>query len=183
MAALLTDVPFVVGSSTDWGVSRLGTVDRTLRVATGSGVCCGVEDVTDTTYDVQFASNGGASTRLDALVARFNWATGTAAFTAITGTTSPPLVLSSGGVADTAKINRLPGVMYDGLLALVTVPVGVGVFPASGTFVDYRVWSPGRSLGWQQSGSTWWWPQGVPIFVQESAPENAPDGAIWFQVT
>jgi hypothetical protein len=127
-----------VASSTDWAVAANVGATRTVTVAAGSGYAAGVSDSTTATDSLTFAANTGGSTRFDAVVARFVWGSDTATFNVIQGTTSPPALQTSGAV-NAARINRLPGVQYDMLLAIVQVRVGVGAFSAGDVF-DCRLW-------------------------------------------
>jgi hypothetical protein len=127
---------FRVASATDWAVSVSGSTARTVNIAAGSAWACGVRDITSAQDTVAFATNSGGSNRYDALVASFVWGSDTVTFKAITGTTSPPAVNSTTTVSAT-KINRIPGVQYDALLAVVQIRPSVGIL-ASGDLFDMR---------------------------------------------
>lgn len=133
--------PFRVKSSSDWPISVVGGVDRTLRIGTGVAQACGVTDTTNAAEDIQFPANSSGATRYDALVARFDWTSTAVTFGYVTGGATPPALQLTTPV-DNAKINRIPGTRYDALLAVVPVTSGVGTFPTSGAgaFVDCRPW-------------------------------------------
>lgn len=127
---------FRVGSATDWAVSVSGSTARTINIAAGAGYSCGVRDSTTSADTVAFATNGGGSSRYDALVASYVWGTPGVTFKAITGTTSPPAVNTTTTV-NNAQINRIPGVQYDALLAVVQIRPSVGIL-SSGDLFDMR---------------------------------------------
>lgn len=155
-----------------WQPSVKTAVARTITVATGSAVCCGVLDTTDTAYDIAFGANVGSSARIDALVARFDWATTSVSFVPIAGTTVAPTILNVGTVADNARITQIPGVRYDAVIAYVPIAVNAAVLPTTGTgvFTDVRL----------NDGNAW--PAGRPMYVQQAAPATALDGSLWFQL-
>jgi hypothetical protein len=76
-------------------------------------------------------------------VATWDWSAGTVTFQAIQGTSSPPAVNTTTTV-DNTKINRIPGVRYDALLAILTVSPSQGAFTA-GSIADCRVWGDYQS--------------------------------------
>lgn len=172
LITLQSATTFRLGGPTHWQPTVNTGVARTITVAVGTAVACGVLDTTDVATDVAFAANNGGSTRIDALVARFDWPTQSVAFVAVQGTTVAPAFLQTGTVADPTKITQIPGVRYDALLAIVPITVGASTLPTSGAnlFTDTRV----------TDGTNW--PAGRPMYVQQSAPAGAPDGALWFQI-
>lgn len=133
MINLLTSSPFRVATAASWVPTVNSGVARTVTVSAGTGICCGVMDVTDIAYDVAFGANTGSSVRIDALVARFDWATTTVSFVPIAGTTVAPTILNTGTVADNARITQIPGVRFDAVIAYVPITVNAAVLPTSGT--------------------------------------------------
>lgn len=173
LITLQSAATFRLAAPGHWAPTVNTGVARTLTVAPGQAACCGVLDTTDVATDVAFVANGGSSTRIDALVARFDWPTMTCSFVPVQGTTVAPTILSTGSVADNARITQIPGVRYDAVLAYVPITVGAATLPvppAANSFTDVRV----------TDGTNW--PAGRPMFVQQTAPASAPDGALWFQI-
>jgi hypothetical protein len=133
--------PFSVADSTDWLPTVNTGTARTINVAPGRGQACGVYEDTDAQETVAFAANSGAGTRFDYLVATFNWATKTRIFRALTGTVGAyPVINTSITTTDSAKVNRVPGVQYDAIIAAVQVPVGRGIFQPGDLVADMRPW-------------------------------------------
>lgn len=173
LITLQSATTFRLSAPTHWAPTVNTGVARTVTVAAGSAACCGVYDTTDVPTDVAFVANGGSSTRIDALVARFDWPTMTVSFVPIQGTTVAPVILNTGSVADNAKITQIPGVRYDAVLAYVPITVGVATLPvppATNSLTDVRV-TDGVN-----------WPAGRPMYIAQTAPATAPDGALWFQL-
>lgn len=141
MASQLTR--FRVADANAWKPSVATGVDRTVQVAVGSAWGCGVWDKTSAVELVAFDSNGGATDRFDLLVARWSWSLRSVVFDVIKGTTVPPAINTSATVVDSAKVNRIPGTRYDGVIGVVRVRPSVGAFAGTDLF-DVRVWS-GRS--------------------------------------
>lgn len=136
---LLTNPPFTVGNSGDWKPSINTGANRTMNIASGIGQAYGVYDRTDTTETITFAANVTGTDRYDALVARFNWTTKTRTFVVIPGTSSPPGVNST-QTLDVSQINRIPGVRYDALIAIVRIPNGRTIFQPGDLYSDMRTW-------------------------------------------
>lgn len=133
--------PFSVAGSTDWLPTVNTSVTRTINVATGRGQACGVYEETDAVEQVVFAANSGAGTRFDFLVATFNWTTKTRIFRALQGAVGAyPAINSSTTAVDATKVNRVPGVQYDAIIAAVQVPVGRGIFQPGDIVQDMRPW-------------------------------------------
>jgi hypothetical protein len=133
--------PFSVADSTDWLPTVNTGTARTINVAPGRGQACGVYEDTDAQETVAFAANAGAGTRFDYLVATFNWSTNTRIFRALTGTVGAyPAINTSITTVDSAKVNRVPGVQYDAIIAAVQVPVGRGIFQPGDLVSDMRPW-------------------------------------------
>src|SRR5689334_15343410 len=84
---------FRVASSTDWALSASGSVNRTINIAAGAGVACGVYDFTTAADSVTFAVNGGGSDRFDVVVATYDWSALTVSFRVIQGTTVTPTIV------------------------------------------------------------------------------------------
>lgn len=139
--------PFRVASVTDWAPSADTGVNRQVNISAGQAVACGVADITTAPDSVTFAANNGTTNRYDALVATFCWAANsglglaahTVTFRVIGGTTTPPAT-NAGPTIDNTKINRVRGVQYDALIAVVRVRPGVGLL-TSGDVVDSRMWA------------------------------------------
>jgi len=121
---------FKVWDATSWAVTSVTTSNLTVSIDPGAAECCGVYDSTGAASTLTLAANGGTTNRLDAIVARWSWGAGaTVIFTVLTGTsaTVPPAPV------------RNAGVMYEALLAVVTVTPGVGALPPS-VISDVRVY-------------------------------------------
>lgn len=198
---------FRVSTSADWTPTASSSTNRTVNIAAGAGQGCGVYDATTSSDSVVFGANTGSVDRLDAVVATFDWTAKTVAFGVIAGTsTGPPGVNGGTGTAvDVTKINRLPGIRYDALLAVVRARPGVTIL-AGADLTDCRVWGswaglqtasaaflssidldPGHRLRVaadgieyisMADGSFITLPR---IFVQSAQPSTAPNGSLWFQ--
>lgn len=173
LITLQSATTFRLATPGSWTPTAKTSATRTVTVAPGSAACCGVLDTTDVATDVVFGANTGSSTRIDALVARFDWVTTSVNFVAIQGTTSAPTILNVGTVADNARITQIPGVRYDAVIAYVPIAVNAAVLPASGagSLTDVRL-TDGVA-----------WPAGRPMYVQSTAPATALDGSLWFQIS
>lgn len=130
-----------------WQPSPVSNVDRTVRVAAG-GATVGNGAVFDFTTGagdtVLFEANSTNAVRYDLLVARWDWNTKTRTFVALRGSTVPPLVnLTTSPV--TAQVNRIPGVLYDGAVALVLVRPNVAAFSPD-DITDLRLWMQGNDI-------------------------------------
>lgn len=132
--------PFRVMSSADWQVTVDTSANLTVDIAAGSGQAFGVRDTTSSSASVAVAANTGSGTRYDAIVATFNWAASTPAtsFGVVQGTTAGPPAVTTSGSPVAGTINRIPGVQYDAVLAIVEVRVGVGLLSTTDLF-DSRV--------------------------------------------
>lgn len=118
---------FVVASSTAWQPTAKAASTRTISIAPGAGVACGILGQTGAVADIgPFDANGGASNRFDTVVARYDWAIRDVVFTVLKN--SP--VTNTTNTLNSAMINRIPGVMYDGIVAIVRVRPGVTQFNA-----------------------------------------------------
>lgn len=135
---------FVVADTAAWRPTVNTGATRTVTVDLGSAWACGVYDETNAVEQIAFAANSSGSDRIDALVARFDWSTDSVSFQVITGTTSPP-VINTSTTMNAAQVNRIPGVRYDALIALVRVPSGSTTFPSSGIVTDLRTWGGSAS--------------------------------------
>lgn len=130
MAEVLT-APAKVDSPTDLRPTR-GT-GRSLTIAAGAGTAggsrirsTGVETIT---LDAQ-----SSGTRWDAVCLRIDWSTSVVRPVVVkgAGTTIP---INTSSAADPAKVNRIPGVLYDHMICCCSVA-------ASGisNLIDYRMW-------------------------------------------
>jgi hypothetical protein len=135
---------FRVNSSTDWALTPTGAT-RTVSIAAGAGIACGVYDTTTAADTVTFAANAGGSDRFDALVATFDWSAMTISFRVIQGTTVPPAIVRTGVTVDTTKINWLPGLRYDAVLGIIRARPGVTTL-APADLYDCRPWGDWRLL-------------------------------------
>ena len=132
-AAMAAALPrFRVADDAAWKPS-VTSADRTVAIAAGGAWGCGVWDRTDATETKPFAANTSGADRYDLLVARYNWATDTRTFEIVTGTTVPPLVNAT-SIVDSAKVNRIPGTRYEGIIAVLRVRPGVGAFASTDLF-------------------------------------------------
>lgn len=135
----IANVRFLVKDAASWAPSINTGTARTIDVAVGSAWACGVFDATDAVESVAFAANATSSNRFDFLVARWDWVTGTTVFDVIQGSASVPEINTT-LVVDEAKVNRIPGSLYEGLIAVVRVRPGVGTFQPADLVADLRVW-------------------------------------------
>lgn len=125
----LTGGPFRVADSAAWRPSVVAGVDRTVSIAAGLAVACGVRALNTAAVRVAFAANSGAGVRRDALVARFDWAARTVTFRAVTGSSLTPAVVTTAVDPNQLdRIHRIPGVLYDAMIAMVNVYPGTGGF-------------------------------------------------------
>jgi len=130
---------FKVASSTDWTPSASGSVNRTVNIAAGAGLACGVYDSTTASDSVVFAANGGGTDRFDVVVATFDWAVPSVSFRVIQGTTALPTIVKTGTTVDATKINWLPGLRYDAVIAVIRARPGVTLL-APADLYDCRPW-------------------------------------------
>jgi len=122
-----------VAGTNDWKVTSHPTMDRGVRIATGTGWGHGVMDTNDATVSLQGATVGSGS-RWDMVVARRNWSGvgGNTTFVIIGGSSSKAL----------PSRNTSPGTLDDQPIALVQFSAGQ-TSPTS--IVDLRCW--GRNGG------------------------------------
>lgn len=130
MAEVLT-APAKVDSVTDLRPTR--STGRSLTIAAGAGTAggsrirsTGVETVT---LDAQ-----SSGTRWDAVCLRIDWSTSEVRPVVVKGSGST-IPINTSSAADPAKVNRIPGVLYDHMICCCAVA-------ASGisTLIDYRMW-------------------------------------------
>lgn len=199
--------PFVAASATQWAVTAFASANRTVQIASGGAVCCGVRDTTAANATLTVAVNSSGSTRFDVVVATFNWAAGTpvTSFNVITGTTSGIPTINTGGSVVAGQINRIPGVQYDAVLAVVQVPNAAAVL-SSANVLDRRPYGGGGgplSVGgstfltaidmgsggelidastgahWFYNGTTWTrYPLGTKVFTTLAARNSFFSGAM-----
>lgn len=128
-----TTAPFVVDSPTDLKPSE-GS-NRTVSISAGAAMAGGsrVRSTSTETVTCQAVSSG---IRYDAICLRIDWTAGTQRMVAIQGNSSGIVINTTGG-PDKSKVNRIPGVLYDALIAVATVQSG-----SSNLYrlVDYRMW-------------------------------------------
>lgn len=131
---------FRAASASDWALTVDASTNLTVDIAAGTGQAFGVRDTTTAAATVTAAANSSGSTRLDVIVATFNWAAATpnTSFGIVQGTTSLPAV-NTGGSPVAGQINRIPGVQYDAVLGVLEVRNGVGLL-ATGDLYDSRTW-------------------------------------------
>lgn len=140
-AAMAAQLPrFRVADANAWKPSVVTGLDRTVQLAIGAAWGCGVWDRTSAAENIQFAANGGSTDRFDVLVARWSWTLRTVVFATIQGGALPPAAVTT--TVDSTKINRIPGVQYDGVIAVLRVRPGVGAF-ASTDLYDIRAYGGG----------------------------------------
>jgi len=122
-----------VAGTGDWKVTSHPTMDRGVRIATGTGWGHGVMDTSDATVSLQGASLG-SGTRWDMVVARRNWS-------GVGGNTTFILIGGSSSKALPSR-NTSPGTLDDQPIALVQFTAGQ---TAPTQIVDLRCW--GRNGG------------------------------------
>lgn len=124
---------FKVDGPTDLKPS-IGT-GRTTNVAAGAAFAAGTRlrstGVEKVTHDAQ-----SSGSRYDAVVIRVDWTNPTATLAIVKGT-STGIPVNTSSAADPAKINRIPGVLYDALVCTVRITAGSTVGSA---LTDYRMW-------------------------------------------
>ena len=108
--------PYGLTGSASWKVTSVVGLDRTVRIAAGTGYGHGVLDVSDATVDVQLPTVA-SGTRWDLIVARRDWQPpgGVTVFTSVQGTATRQV--PAGRLAG-------PGVQDDQPLALVQLTAG-----------------------------------------------------------
>lgn len=125
--------PFKVADINAWRPTVVPGSDRTVSIAPGLAVGCGVRAFNTGPAQVTSPVNSTTTTRWDAIVARFNWDAESVSFLALPGSsqTLPPITTST---SDAARINRIPGVMYDALIGVATIDPGTGAFGSNDLF-------------------------------------------------
>lgn len=133
---------FRVSDAAAWAPTVVTTADRTVRITpVGFGIACGVRAgfaPGEAAPTVQCAANTSAVTRVDLIVARYNWTAKTVTFVALQGGAGPVGVNTTTTI-DNAKINRIPGVQYDAVIGAIRVRSNVGAMAAT-DLADMRVW-------------------------------------------
>lgn len=161
---------FMAAGPTDWQPFPLANSTRVAFLEAGKGVACGVLGSNPNSTLLSFAANSGSVNRFDYIIARFNWATGDVVLMVLPGGTTPPPVNTTQSV-NSAQVNRIPGVMFDGIIAQVRVRPGVTQFNADDV-VDKRVWQiphgNGMVASWRQ-GATNVAPNGSAVVTGMSA--------------
>ncbi|MGK9270504.1 hypothetical protein KXR83_05825 [Williamsia muralis] len=121
-------VPFLVDGPADLKVTATSGQQRTVAVAPGKALVCGVLVTSTSPQYLQLAANTGNSRRLDIVVLRITWASGsnasTAAFDVVQGAVGGP----------SPTLTRNPGVTYEAPLAEISVA------PNTGQFTSAAVW-------------------------------------------
>lgn len=124
------EIPFRVDTDSDLRPSRSG---RTITVASGAGHAGGSR-IRSTASEQVTVDAQSAGQRWDAICIRIDWSTSTASLVAIKGSASS-VTVNRTSAPNEAQINRIPGVMYDALIATVRVALtGVTVMN------DMRLW-------------------------------------------
>lgn len=129
MTNVLT-MPFKVDSATDLRPVKSG---RLVNIAAGAGTAGGSRirstELSAITVDAQ--SSGG---RWDAICIRVDWSTSTCSVVALKGS-STTIPVNQTQAVNTSQVNRIPGVMYDALIAAAYV-TSAGIT----TLYDLRLW-------------------------------------------
>lgn len=150
-AQAIATANFLVEGPTSWRPTASATTDRTINIAPGRGYGCGVYDETTGVETIQFDPNPTGSIRYDYLVARFDWTTNTRVFAKIKGGFNPPPPNLT-QVVDVSSVNRIPGLQYDGIIAMAAIRPNVGTFN-SGDVIDMRLWTSGGGLATANIGN------------------------------
>lgn len=135
-------VPFMCPTQRDFQVRHLTGQQRTVEVAPGTALICGVLVTETTARTVNFEANTGTTTRYDLVVLRLEWlglGQSRAVLEVKKGTTSPPVP------------TRNPGTTYEAVLAVVQIAPNTGQL--SGGMV-YQL--------------TPWGGKGGPVYVAQS---------------
>ncbi|QRY61463.1 hypothetical protein JVX90_13685 [Gordonia sp. PDNC005] len=121
-------VPFMVRTPDDFKVTAVTGLQRTVQVAAGSALVCGVSTVETAARQLQLAANTGSQVRLDLVVLRLVWA-GLGASTAV-------LDIKQGtpGAVNPPTPTRTPGTVYEAPLAVVRVAPNTGQLTGSAVF-------------------------------------------------
>lgn len=136
-------VPFMCPTQRDFQVRHLTGQQRTVEVAPGTALICGVLVTETTARTVNFEANTGTTTRYDLVVLRLEWlglGQSRAVLEVKKGTTSPPAP------------TRTPGTVYEAVLAVVQIAPNTGQL--SGAMV-YQL--------------TPWGGKGGPVYVAQSS--------------
>ena len=136
-------VPFMCPTQRDFQVRHLTGQQRTVEVAPGTALICGVLVTETTARTVNFEANTGTTTRFDLVVLRLEWlglGQSRAVLEVKKGTTSPPVP------------TRNPGTTYEAVLAVVQIAPNTGQL--SGGMV-YQL--------------TPWGGKGGPVYVAQSS--------------
>lgn len=107
---------------------------RTVRIAPGGAFAAGTRVRSSATESVVLDSQI-IGARFDAIVLRIDWSNPNPVFVAVKGDASS-IPVNTTSSFDPAKVNRIPGVVYDALIATVHVS---GVSTLS-NLTDYRMW-------------------------------------------
>lgn len=113
------NVPFLVSRPDEFHVRPVAGQQRTVEVSSGSALVCGVQITETVDRTVNMEANTGTTTRYDLVVLKVEWlGLGQSRVTLEVkkGTTSPPAP------------TRNPGVLYEAVLAVVTVAPNTGQF-------------------------------------------------------
>lgn len=118
-------VPFLVDGPPDLKVTAAVGQQRTVAVAGGRALVCGVYVHSTSARYIQLSSNTAASTRYDVIVLRVTWSSETNAS-----------IVTLGAVEGTAgagipTVTRTPGVYYEAPLAVVSVVPNAGQFSSA----------------------------------------------------
>lgn len=134
---------FTVGTGFDWAPSIPASSTRTVVLNPGVGYACGIRAATvEETTISGFAANAGVTDRYDVVVASWNWALGDVEFKILQGGSTPAAV-NDGASINSAQLNKIPGVRYDGAVLMVRVRPGVTTF-VNADITDLRVWRTSR---------------------------------------
>lgn len=124
---------FKVDSPTDLRPST-GS-NRTVSVSAGAGFAGGSR-IRSTGTETVTCDAQSSGYRYDAICIRIDWSTASQSLVAVKGSsTSVPVNRSS--APNQSQINRIPGVMYDALIATVRVSAGSTTVSS---LTDYRLW-------------------------------------------
>lgn len=121
-------VRFMVRGPDDLKVTAVTGLQRTVSVAAGSALTCGVMTVETAARQLQLAANTGASARLDLVVLRIVWAG--------LGASTATLDVKQGtpGALNPPTPTRSPGSVYEAPLAVVRVAPNTGQLSGATVF-------------------------------------------------
>lgn len=122
-------VAYSVQGLSDWAVTVVAGLDRTVAIAAGKGYGRGVFDVNSAPVNVQLDTVAGTGTRWDLIVARRNWTTPVTVFTKVNGT-------AVAGIPTGRNVG--PGALDDQPIALVQITGGQ---TAPTAVIDLRTWA------------------------------------------